>query len=1092
MNRNENCRMPVAGAVPREGGAAADHRLKRADEWARERSDSRQPEAGRNRNEAVLRSVFLAAPVGLCVVDGRTIRTANRAWYELVGYGEEEIVGNTTRMLYADDEEYARVGRELYGQNLKRGVARVETRLLRKDGEWREVVLTAAPLDPENHAAGAVVAIEDVTERRRTEQALREKEEMHRALVETSPDPIIIYALDGRLIAANRQAAALYGVESVEEFLAASGSVFALLTEEGQAKAAANFPVALAAGHSRGNEYQLRLRNGKTIIAEANTALIRDGKGDPQAFLSIIRDITARKRSERILMCQRDLGMALIKASSLPEVLELCLDNALKAVAFDAGGIYLFDRPTESFRLACSRGVSAGFAAHARLYPAGSVRAERLWRNEALYVEGPENLAACPALDLLIEGMRSVAVVPIRNQERVIGSLNLASRVFDVIPPSSRDALETIANQIATAIVRMEMEDHLRESEGKFRDLAEKSIVGIYLIQDGRFRYVNGEFAAILGYHAEEMVDLMGPRDVIYPEDLPVVEENIRRRIAGEIKSLRYEFRVLTRDGRVRYAEVYSSRTAYRGTPAVIGTLLDITDRRRAEEELRRLSVAIERTAEGVLVTDEEGSIQYVNPAFEALTGYPRGEAMGRTPEFLQDGLQNDDSYRRFLATIKGGDVWKGRLAVRGKNGNLHQVDTTVSPLIMSNGKLTGYVVLGRDVTEAVRMEAQLRQSQKMEAIGTLAGGIAHDFNNILGAMMGYAELARFKNADAKIHPYLDQILTACDRARDLVRQILSFSRQQETEKRPMAVTPIVKEAMKLLRSSLPATVEIRQSYHISRDTVLADPTQIHQVLMNLCTNALYAMRNQEGVLEVRLEEKEIAAAGSDQERQVGPYLQLVVRDTGEGIDPAVKDRIFDPFFTTKKAGEGTGLGLSVVYGIVRDCGGEIHVESEPGRGTTFTVLLPLIAADGRRDELTTVALPRGQGRILFVDDEAPIATLGQEMLASLGYEVAVRFSSHDALAAFRAQPERFDLVITDMTMPNMTGAVLTRELLKIRPDLPVILTTGFSERINAEEAKQLGIREFLMKPVSLMDLAQAVQRVMEKRTNPAPGETTR
>ncbi|HRU89542.1 MAG TPA: ATP-binding protein, partial [Syntrophales bacterium] len=273
---------------------------------------------------------------------------------------------------------------------------------------------------------------------------------------------------------------------------------------------------------------------------------------------------------------------------------------------------------------------------------------------------------------------------------------------------------------------------------------------------------------------------------------------------------------------------------------------------------------------------------------------------------------------------------------------------------------------------------------------------------------------------------------------------------------------------------------------------VLADPTQIHQVLMNLCTNALYAMRNQEGVLEVRLEEKVLAdtVPECDRERKGGAYLQLVVRDTGEGIDPAVQDKIFDPFFTTKKAGEGTGLGLSVVYGIVRDCGGEIFVDSEPGHGTTFTILLPLVAADGRRDELTPAVLPRGRGRILFVDDEAPIASLGQEMLTSLGYEVAVRFSSHDALAAFRAHPDRFDLVITDMTMPNMTGAGLARELLKIRPGLPVILTTGFSERINAEEAKQLGIRAFLMKPVSLADLAQAVKRVMEERTGPASGTT--
>ncbi len=1092
MNRNGDGRMPVAGELPREAGADNGLRSWKADELNRERADRRQVEAGREKSEAVLRGVFSAAPVGLCVMDGRVIRAANRAWYDLMGYPEEEIVGRTTRMLYAEEEEYARVGRELYGGNPARGVARVETRLVRKDGERRDVVLTAAPLDPDNPAAGAVVAIEDITDRRRTEQALRASEEMYRTLIETSPDPVVIYSLDGRFIAASRQAACLYGVESVEEFLAAAGSVYDLLTEEGRARAAANFPVVLAAGYTRGNEYQLRLRDGRTIIAEINSALIRDGKGDPRAFLSIIRDITARKQSERILLCQRDLGMALTRATSLTEVLELCLDTALKATDFDAGGVYVFDAPTESFRLACYRGVSEGFAAHVRRYEAGSARAETLWRGEPLYVEGVEDLAAGNAADLVLEGMRSVAVVPIHNQGRVIGSLNLASRVFDVIPPRSRDALETIAHQIGAAVARMEVENHLRESEAKFRDLAEKSIVGVYLIQDGRFRYVNGEFAAIFGYRAEEMVDLMGPRDVIYPEDLPMVEENIRRRVAGEVKSLRYEFRICTRDGRVRTVEVYSSRTVYRGRPAVIGTMVDITDRRRAEEEVRRLSVAIEQAAEGVIVTDTEGVIQYVNPAFETLTGYTRGEAIGRTPGFLKGGPPDDASFRNFAATVKGGDIWKGRLATRGKNGKLIQVDTTISPLVASTGKLMGYVALGRDVTEAVRMEAQLRQAQKMEAIGTLAGGIAHDFNNILGAMLGYAELARFKTADVKIHSYLDQILTACDRARDLVRQILSFSRQQETEKRPMAVTPIVKEAMKLLRSSLPATVEIRQTYQNRHDTVLADPTQIHQVLMNLCTNALYAMRNQEGVLEVRLEEKVLAdtVPECDRERKGGAYLQLVVRDTGEGIDPAVQDKIFDPFFTTKKAGEGTGLGLSVVYGIVRDCGGEIFVDSEPGHGTTFTILLPLVAADGRRDELTPAVLPRGRGRILFVDDEAPIASLGQEMLTSLGYEVAVRFSSHDALAAFRAHPDRFDLVITDMTMPNMTGAGLARELLKIRPGLPVILTTGFSERINAEEAKQLGIRAFLMKPVSLADLAQAVKRVMEERTGPASGTT--
>ncbi|MEI7638344.1 MAG: ATP-binding protein [Syntrophus sp. (in: bacteria)] len=380
-------------------------------------------------------------------------------------------------------------------------------------------------------------------------------------------------------------------------------------------------------------------------------------------------------------------------------------------------------------------------------------------------------------------------------------------------------------------------------------------------------------------------------------------------------------------------------------------------------------------------------------------------------------------------------------------------------------------------------MEAQLRQAQKMEAIGTLAGGIAHDFNNILAAMMGYAELAKFKTTDVKIHPHMDQVLKACGRAKDLVQQILTFSRQREQEKKPVAVTPIVKEAMKLIRSSLPATVEIRQSYTNGNDAVLADPTQIHQVLMNLCTNAVHAMREREGVLEVRLDQQEISVGypAYDSEAKPGAYLQLTVSDTGEGIDPAIKDKIFDPFFTAKQPGEGTGLGLSIVYGIVRDHGGIIAVESNPGEGTTFTVSLPLIDVAGLREDQESTVIPRGSSCILLVDDEEPIASLGKEMLTALGYDVVVRLNSRDALEAFRAQPERFDLIITDMTMPHMTGANMAQEVFKIRPGFPIILTTGFSERINAEEAKKIGIRAFIMKPVSLPILAQTVKQVIDE-----------
>ncbi len=624
-------------------------------------------------------------------------------------------------------------------------------------------------------------------------------------------------------------------------------------------------------------------------------------------------------------------------------------------------------------------------------------------------------------------------------------------------------------------------EDVLRESEGKFRDLAEKSMVGIYLIQDDLFKYVNGEFAAIFGYGIEEITGRLGLKSFIYSEDLPLVEEAVNKRISGELKSLRYEFRIVRKNGEIRHAAVYSSRTFYQGEPAVIGTVLDITEGRKAEEELRRLSTAIEQAAEEIMITDPEGVIQYVNPAFERITGHSRGEVIGQTPRILKSDIQGPAFYESLWNTIKGGNIWSGRITNRRKDGKLIQEDGTISPLLNSAGELTGYVSLKRDITEMIKMETQLRQGQKMEAIGTLAGGIAHDFNNILGAMMGYAELARFKTKDVAIHPYLEQLLKACDRARDLVRQILTFSRQREQEKKPITVTPIVTEVMKLLRSSLPSTIEIRQRYTNRYDTVLADPTQIHQVLMNLCTNAVHSMREGEGVLDVSLRQVEILADNRayNPALKAGAYLQLIVSDTGKGIDPAIKDKIFDPFFTTKNTGEGTGLGLSVVYGIVKDHGGAIAVESKPGEGATFTISLPLIDAAEEREGRESAVIPKGRGSILLVDDEEPLASLGQDMLASLGYEVAVSLSSRDALETFRAHPERFDLVITDMTMPNMTGADLAREMLKIRPEIPIIMTTGFSERINEGEAKKIGIRKFIMKPVSLPSLAQAVKQLM-------------
>jgi CheY-like chemotaxis protein len=368
-----------------------------------------------------------------------------------------------------------------------------------------------------------------------------------------------------------------------------------------------------------------------------------------------------------------------------------------------------------------------------------------------------------------------------------------------------------------------------------------------------------------------------------------------------------------------------------------------------------------------------------------------------------------------------------------------------------------------------------------MEAIGTLAGGIAHDFNNILGSIIGYSELCQMKIEEAGLHiTELDSVLDAADRAKDLVGQILAFSRQKEIKKRPLRISAVVKDSLKILRASLPSTIEIHQNIN-DPGVALCDMTQIHQLVMNLCTNAGHAMSEHGGILEISLSKEYLEDSVA---RKIilpaGSYIRLSVKDTGNGIPQEIMHRIFDPYFTSKPEGVGTGMGLAVSDSIVKGHDGAFTVESEVGKGSTFNVFLPSI--DLKPVDIKKIApvVSSGSGTILFIDDEAPLAEIGKEMLQRIGYDVVSRTSSVDALELFRAMQYTFDFVITDQTMPNMTGDKLSMQLLKIRPDIPVILCTGYSESILGKDPDWLGIREFLMKPVAFNDLASSVKRVMD------------
>ena len=371
----------------------------------------------------------------------------------------------------------------------------------------------------------------------------------------------------------------------------------------------------------------------------------------------------------------------------------------------------------------------------------------------------------------------------------------------------------------------------------------------------------------------------------------------------------------------------------------------------------------------------------------------------------------------------------------------------------------------------------------KMEAIGTLAGGIAHDFNNILFPLLGYSEMLKEDlPTDSPLQGHVDEILHAALRSKNLVKQILTFSRQADQELRPIKLQPIVKEVIKLLRSSIPTTIDIQQDIDPECDAVIADPTQVHQIIMNLATNAYHAMEDSGGRLGVSLKQFNLEPDQSFlPELPAGEYTLLTVADTGIGIEKDIMNKIFDPYFTTKETGKGTGLGLSVVLGIVKTCNGDIRIYSEPGEGTEIQVYLPVITRKAE-DEISDLSEPiqGGTEKILLIDDEEPVIRMEQKMLERLGYRVTIRTGSLDGLEAFKANPDYFDLVITDMTMPNMTGIQLAGEIKKIRSDIPVVLCTGFSYQINGEKSKALGIQGFVMKPVVTREMAQTIRKVLD------------
>ena len=654
------------------------------------------------------------------------------------------------------------------------------------------------------------------------------------------------------------------------------------------------------------------------------------------------------------------------------------------------------------------------------------------------------------------------------------------------------DILTMVSDQIALAVSRKQAEEKLNKSEKRYRTLFEKSKDAILIIKNRLFVDCNQATVDMLGYENKTRLLQTHPSQ-LSPQRQPDGKDSYTK--ANEMMdtavrngSHRFEWDHVRADGTVFPVEVLlTTISTEKGNQEIHTIWRDITERKKREAALRdsrrRMRAILEANPEPMVVYDLNGHPQYLNPAFTKVFGWTFDELKGRRIPFVP-GDQEELTSKVIEEIFRYGKPISFEAKRLTKDRTL--LYTIISAAINKNdrGEIIGIVVNLTDITERKRLEAQYKQAQKMEAIGTLAGGIAHDFNNILSGIFGYSQLAErdIENPE-KVKKYLAEVVNGARRSAELVQQILTFSRQSEYQKQNLKLGLILKEAVKLVRSSIPTTIEIRTEINTEAE-VLADPTKMHQVILNLATNAYHAMAKTGGTLTISLSEIRIRAPKAVKGREIHPgnYLCLNVEDTGHGMDGPTLEKVFEPYFTTKKIGKGTGFGLALVHAIVEEHDGFIEAESKLNKGSVFNIYLPEIdpaTTTASRDKKKRTAI-NGDEHIMVVDDEAAIRSVARDVIQRYGYRVTLFENGAEAFSDFEAHPGRYDLIVSDMTMPVMTGEHLAKKVLEIKPDFPIILCTGFTENLSEEQAYELGIKKFIYKPITNRDLVAAIRETLD------------
>jgi len=882
--------------------------------------NSRRTENSLKASEAYLNSVFRAAPIGMGVVSNRVFQSINDRLCSMTGYSQDELLSKSSRMLYVCDEDFDFVGREKYLQIFESGTGTIETQWQCKDGHLIDVLLSSAPINPQDFSADITFTALDITERNRTAEALKESQNKFALAFDASPDSVNINTLeDGVYLDINRGFTEMTGFTREDVIGKPSSEIDIWYDLADRDRLVKNLR---KTGYSENLEAKFRRKDGSLTTALMSARIIL--LNNVPHIISVTRDIGDLKRAEQEILAQKKL-------------------------------------------------------------------------------------------------------------------------------------FETMFNAMTDAIV---ITDTKR-----------------------RIQLTNKGLETTFGYKTEELIGMT--TEVLYdnPEEYfetgKAVFDSESPLPTGFYTTLYKDKSGRCFPGETFGTKLYDNNNRWIGNLAI---MRNITKRKQDEADLERLKVAIEQAGEVIVITDADGIIQYTNPAFERATGYSLEEAHLQNPRILKSGEQDEAFYKELWETISSGQTWTGRMVNKSKDGSLYTEEATISPVINADGKIINYVAIKRDITAQLKLEEQYIQAQKMESVGRLTGGVAHDFNNILAVIIGYTEIAMEQVSPSEnLHSYLEKIYEAANRSANIVRQLLAFSRKQTIAPKVLNLNDTVDGMLKMLRHLMGEDIDLTWSPTVDLAPIKIDPSQVDQILANLCVNARDAI---DDVGKVTIE---TGAVVLDQEYcdnnlgfLPGEYVVLSVSDNGCGIKKDIVDKIFEPFFTTKGM-FGTGLGLSTVYGIVKQNDGFINIYSEPGEGTTFKIYLPI-----QKDEtvwkadaiLETPGMSHGE-TILLVEDDETILEMSVTMLEGMNYRVLTAKSPFEALRQAEEYVGKIDVLITDVIMPEMNGKALSGKLLTSLPDLKVIYMSGYTANVIAHHGILDKDINFLQKPFSRIELSNKIREAL-------------